>query len=485
MTDIRYAHKVLESVCDGQVGIAIGTEIFEFLVNKAINLYNSYNHIEYPSGTNFQGLPISFKGKVASGGLSTKLTMMPAANPRDAMPVIEINNVAIEIETFLDGTLMSENTLTCATLSGGISQINGTLQLHLNSDISSWTASSDHWSGMVTLPDGQQFTQAMKDDWAVNERAVLWVAKNTLATVVFEAVDIPNVIDMITAVQFTGPIQISGADDLIVFSGPSEWKFGCSSLEAPKHLAVAVKENFVEVDGKRTTEISFLPDKHAPDLHYQANEHEEPEQTQSADVFVHLPRKIVEKRFDNVVKPGAGFADSGRVGPIRWHYESALLPQGVTVTMTSLWPLEFRVDLPATALGSAGAGIKVGCVYWEAAGFAFDGEVSPLEVYFKLGLDSANGELYFQSRLGNVVAHDFQFHHWPDIKFPLNQIADFVLARVAEFLMSSKSGELLSATRFSFVEYKLVSQFGRMLNTMASEESANKEAVSVGVTFKK
>jgi hypothetical protein len=245
------------------------------------------------------------------------------------------------------------------------------------------------------------------------------------------------------------------------------------------------RRSFIEIDGERTKEISFVPDKRSPNLQYEEEKHEGPERTRLADVFVHLPRKIVAKRFDNVVKPGAGFADSGRVGPIRWHYESALLPQGVTVTMTSLWPLEFRVDLPATALGSAGAGIKIGCVYWEAAGFAFDGEVSPLEVYFKMGLDSANGELYFQSRLGNVVAHDFQFHHWPNIKFPLDQIADFVLARVAELLMSSKSGDLLSVTRFSFVEYKLVSQFGSMLNVMAAEESASGQAVSIGVTFQK
>jgi hypothetical protein len=242
MTDIRYAHKVLEDVCDGQVGIAIGSEIFEFLVNKAIDLYNSYNDISYPSGTAFYGLPISFKAKVVSAGLNTKLTMVASPNPRDAIPVIEVKNVGIEIETHLDGTLMSEHTLTCAVLSGGISQVDDALQLHMNSETSAWTSAHEYWSGMTTLPDGQPFSQAMKDDWAVNERAVLWIAKNTLATVVFEAVDIPNVIDMITAVQFTGPIKITGADDLIVFSGPSEWKFGCSSLEAPKHLTVAAQE---------------------------------------------------------------------------------------------------------------------------------------------------------------------------------------------------------------------------------------------------
>jgi hypothetical protein len=153
--------------------------------------------------------------------------------------------------------------------------------------------------------------------------------------------------------------------------------------------------------------------------------------------------------------------------------------------MTALWPLEFRLDIPSGGVGVAGAGVKLGCVYYEAAGFAFNGTINPLEIFVKIGLDIRRKEIYFESRFGDVYAHDFQFHHWPQIRFPLDQVADFMLARVTEMLITGQTGRLLNATRFSLTDFGLFRGFGRMVSRMAVEQSRAKTSVTVGVTFEK
>jgi hypothetical protein len=203
-----------------------------------------------------------------------------------------------------------------------------------------------------------------------------------------------------------------------------------------------------------------------------------------ADVFVHLPKVFVEKRFDGVTKPAAGFNDDGHFGPIYWHYESAIIVQPpLRLSLTGLWPLEFKIELPSKGVGVAGAGVKIGCVYFEATGLAFNGDIDPLEIFFRIGQDTGRGELFFESRFGAVSAHGFQFHHWPVSKFPIDQIADFILARVTEMLLAAKVGEILDVTRFSLVDYSLLRGFGKMLTGMAAETSP--AAVTVGVAFQK
>jgi hypothetical protein len=507
-TKIDYAHKVMESVCEGNAGVAIGADIFTFLVKRAVDTANTVKQVEYPSGTDFEKLPITFTGQIDAANIGVALKAGPTTDPLKAPVLVELSNIGFAVSIYLGGVLMSEHSLDCSMVSGSVAIEDDKIIPKLGQSKANWKTPVLHWEAMTTLPDGRPFPDDLKKEWMRVEGAVSWTAEKSLPGEFFTAVEIPNVIKMFTSVNFIGPIKITGADDLIVLSGPSEWVFGCPTKAANRNLSFDQPSFETDKDGRTSsvgiglraggadstydhpTEIEYddLPkvEDKPPTGGNELNDSDN-EAISFADVFVHVPKVLVEKRFDGIVKPTAGFVDEGKVGPIRWHYEAAAaMKNNLKLTMTSLWPLEFMLEIPLKAFGVAGAGIKIGCVYYEAVGAAFDGDVDPFELFFKLRLDFQRAELVFESRFGQVKAKNFQFHHWPNkLDFPMDAVADFVLARVAEFFISSKSRELISVSRFALIEYEVVRGFGPMVNAIAARQSAARDAVTVGVMFQK
>jgi len=89
MADINGAHAALTSFCKDQPGIGIGKELFAYLVNTAIALTNGpAQKIRYKSSTPFNGMEVSFSGKVDSSSTSVVLVPIPDPTGGPAVPTI-------------------------------------------------------------------------------------------------------------------------------------------------------------------------------------------------------------------------------------------------------------------------------------------------------------------------------------------------------------------------------------------------------------
>jgi hypothetical protein len=197
-----------------------------------------------------------------------------------------------------------------------------------------------------------------------------------------------------------------------------------------------------------------------------------------------FPRKLLEEQFTEVTKPSASFTDEGVIGPVRWHYECSAAPRKVTVSLDTILPLQFIVDVPSQVFGVAGAGMKVKCIYVEAGSLGFTGEIDKLEVYFRFGLNIKTGELLFQSKLGVVKAKKFSFHHSPTANtWPVDFIADFLLSRAAEIVVMRQAGALLNRTRIPLVRFSAIQGFGRLSPVISITGDTTLDSVTVGVTF--
>lgn len=481
MTTISSAHNALSNFCKGQPGIAIGAEIFTSLVIKAINLANTMTTI--PTQSDFHNkYSIGFTSIIDASNMSINLEKDSPPSPAIPKPVITLNNIQILIIISLDKTPMSAHLIEYSEIIGSISFKGERLSLDCQKAIGKWTREDLFWNKMATLPDGDAFDSTVQDEWRIQEKAIKLVAKNSLGSALLQAVELPNIIQMFSAVKFVGPITIGGESGLIMFTGPAEWNFGCPRTIA-KTLAYSYSTNVNLNNGKPQTRIQ-IDSAYTNDPNHSYPTNPEQPELKIADVFVHLPKVFVELRFQDITKPAAGFFDDGYYNAIYWHYEASIISKGkLTISMTNLWPLEFKLDVPSRAVGLAGAGIKEGCIYIEAGGFAFRGEIDPLEFYFRLGQDTFSSELYFESKFGIIDPHDFEFTHWPIEEFPISAVTNFILGRAAEYIVKEKSGELLNVTRFSLVEYGLLKNFGQMLPGMAAEKS--NDTVTVGVSFQK
>lgn len=481
MTAVVDAHTHLELFCNNNPGVAIGSEIFTYFVKKAIDTANS-RPLTLPTTTSFHGLALEFNGKIDPGSMVVTLDKRPAPVGEAPLPEVTVQEVIFEINIMLAATRMSTHKIRYRRIVGGITVSANKIVINGEQSDGEWLEADAPWRQMQHLPDGTTFTDKLKAEWEVQEKAVELIAKDLLGPTLLQSVELPNVIKMLTSIDFVGPVRVGGEKDLIMFSGPATWEIGCS--RQPAHIganSVQLTTPLNSAGGLAEDGVSGELDPNDPNGRY-PRERDTPHLS-NADVFVHLPKTFVEKRFDGVAKPATGFNDDGRLGPIYWHYESAIVVQGVKLSMTSLWPLEFKLELPSIGTGVAGAGVKIGCIYYEAMGLAFNGRIDPLEIFFRVGQDTHTSELFFESRYGRVKAHGFQFHHWPNIKFPMDQVADFILARVVEMLISAKAGDVLNVSRFTLIDYAMLRGFGRMLNGMAAQKSST--AVTVGVAFQK
>jgi hypothetical protein len=477
MTRVDYAHQKLVDFCTVNgvqyPGIAIGQELLTYLVKGAVELANNAGTITYPTTTRFEGLEISFSGTMDAAAVSTTILGRPNPGETYLAPEIEISNLTIEFAVYLDGVEMSRHRIAYDSIIASV--IVGTaISLSANSSSGRWVAHAASWQGMANLPDGKTFTDEMKDEWRIQEAAILLIGKDQFGPTFAAAIDIPNVLKSVEAFQFVGSPRVGASDGLIMFSGPASWNIGCPRRAATPNVSVTNTSKSLDNDVSFDTDAATSPDAHYPPM-------PNFDGTTDADIFVHLPTTFVKQRFDGVVKPAAGFADQGNIGPIHWHYESAIAVEGVEISLQNVFPLELKLSVPSKAFGSAGAGIKIGCIYYEAAGLAFDGRIDPLDIWFRVGLDVSRGELYFESRLGAVSAHDFQFHHWPNFRFPFDEVADFVLARVAEVLINGKAGDVLALTRFKLVDFQLFKRFGRMQQTIAS--AGDQDQITMGLSL--
>jgi hypothetical protein len=493
MANTAAAHAALKAFCEqpfggpkveAQPGIGIGVELFSHLVTKAIRLING-KKIQYESNTPFRGMKVSFTGTADSSRMN--VTFNPIPNPPNGPSIasVQIHNLSFELSISLQQTLMSKHTVTYSQIEASFKTDAKVIGLVANRGPGAWAAEPPinlPWKNMVALPDGTAFDAAAKRDWEIQQEAFKLVTKDQFGATFVDAIEIPNVLGMIDAFEFYGPIQVSQTSDVLLLSERAKWNIDCPRREANPNLI----SNLAVTHRHGDTE--YAVPANSPESSYPKDLQRPGENTNLGDLFVHLPQVFMQHRFDGVAKPSVTISDNGSVGPIQWQYQTAIAPANnasLVITLVNIWPTEFKISLPLQAFGSASAGVKIGCIYIEAASVGFDGSFDPFEVYFTIGLDTAREDLYFESRLGSVVAHNFRFRHSPPVGFPLDQIIDLIFGHVAESVVNGQAGAILNVTRFSLAQFGLFRGFGPMSNVLSAFSEPDKSSVTLGVTFTK
>ncbi|MBY8977402.1 hypothetical protein KHP62_16430 [Rhodobacteraceae bacterium NNCM2] len=149
--------------------------------------------------------------------------------------------------------------------------------------------------------------------------------------------------------------------------------------------------------------------------------------------------------------------------------------------LNQVWPIEFYLEVPLIAHGQAGAGVKIGCVRYEAFGAMFDGKVNPLTIAFKFSFDYSRRMLFFNSRVHEIKAKNFSFRTFPRMEFPLSEVVDYVLARVSESLVVSQATKILRKTRIPIADFSILEETGELINNFAGTSDPD-ENVTVGVS---
>lgn len=242
MANTAAAHTALKTFCEQpfgikiepQPGIGMGIELFSYLVTKAIALVNG-NVIRYDSSTPFRRMKVSFTGTADARAM--RIAFNPIPNPgAPAIASVQIHNLSFELSVFLEKTLMSKHTVTYAQIDASFKTDSNRLGLVANKGTGVWGAEDLPWKNMTTLPDGTAFDATAKRDWEIQQEAFKLVTKDQFGGTFVSAIEVPNILGMIDAFEFYGPIQVSQSTDVLLLSGRAKWKVDCPRREANPNL---------------------------------------------------------------------------------------------------------------------------------------------------------------------------------------------------------------------------------------------------------
>lgn len=494
MADINTVHQALNAFCGDQPGIAIGKELLEYVLNKAISAMNtpdaSGTLFQFPSNNLWDKMRVTFTLKVSQAPLSvTYIPLSPPQPPRpnqgDPIPLIKIDGLSIELGIFVDGNLFSNHSVSYSDLRAGFDITGRKLSLKMFEFSGEWKPNSpndtnEFWRQMATLPSGAPFTPADKKRWEVQEQAYLTLAADALGTLFVESTVIPDILRMVKGFDFTGPMKLAGTTEIVMLSGPAAWQGGCPRRAA--NISFTSESTRRAIEAGQVLERDPPPDQD-PDATYPPMGN--PERVRNADLFIHLPTVFMQHRFDGIVKPSITFSDEGTIAIIRWHYEASVSPRPkstLQISLTQVWPTEFKISCPLLVFGDAGAGVKIACVYVEPLAVYIEGPIDPFEVYFRIGFDPNAGDLYFESHRGDVNPQ-LTFRNFPPLGFPIDQIADFILGEVADVIVVDQATKFLNTSRFSLATFDLFKGFGPMSNVLAT--LPEQASTTYGVVFRK
>ncbi len=505
MANVDAAHKALGKFCGNRPGIGLAKELFQYLINKAVKDSNGLTtNFRFTSNTPFDDLDVSFRTVTNATKAKIFFAAIPGPQPTDSpKSILVMQDLAVAFSVYVSlpnsttETLMSTNTILYHEITMSFVVDGKRLRLATETIAGKWVVDStlpekpvEPWRTMIDLPNGHPFFGTdLHDEWAIQDRAFQLLSKNDLGRSMVESVDVPDVLGMVNSFTFAGPLQVAVEPDLVMLTGEAVWKIDCPRraanppvqiLSPPHHVLDEAKE-----DGVGSVEVQIgLPDNSA-DSSYPP--HPEVGRSETGDLFIHLPVVFMEHRFDGVIKPSVTFSDEGG-SFIHWHYEAAVAPANagdVRVSLEKIWPTEFKVSIMLNCFGSAGAGVKIACVYFEALGAEFQGNIRPFEVTFQINFDFSQFDLYFESKLVTINAQNFHFQHWPHaFKFPIDAVADVILGFVAEAIGKDQAGRVLSVTRFSLANLSLLRGFGPLQNALAAVSDADGTS-TIGLSFTK
>lgn len=496
---VTQAHKALESFSGQNAGIGISIELIRRLLFDQLKRVNSHFQM-MDSNEKFKAIyQISFSGEFDTSNLKFKFSNF--VNPNDSSefsPQVEISNLKLNIKGFLEGKNAALISIDFQSITGVIQLVNKKMEISLFEEIHNESNHVRQWeldSGFRSFFESNPYN-FIKSDWdalATHFKAISIFSARDIAEAFITSIEFPDIFKIFNGIKFGNDSKIgaNNTGDLLMFTANSSIDFmQCPIYNATGKTSVESKSkvngnpNPVPIgaeptnDGKITVETTITKD--SENLKYPVNNDKESERYSTGDVFLFTPIELLKINF-NVVKPAVTASDSGKFGLIRWGYSVTASIKELRLNLIKSWPIEFRLSIPAEVTGQARAGVKLGCIRYEAVGAMFDGLINPFDINFKIDLDWASMQIVFISKIENIKGTNFSFRTFPGLKFPISQIIDFILGRAAEFIITEQADRILNVTRIPIANLNILNRFAKIRQNHLAGETDSNGNVTIGV----
>lgn len=483
--NIAQANTLLAPFCTPNAGIGISRALVEKLLLDQVNLANKViNQVAANEG--FHTLDTRFSGNIDTSALRLIFANVTnPKNPTEFFPTIEIAGLQIAISIFIEQKEVAVIVIDFQRIVAQIIFEKRRMRLVMVSDQHGVKSTDKKWEHDKTLK--LFFETSFKfqpDDWldlGVYLRAISVFSGSEICESVVQALEFPDLLSIFVGIKFGDDVRIRCDVDMVMLTATSELDFShCPTSPFSGSIRTTATSTATEAwsghegkttQPKRTEEDVFVNvsvDDDSPSNQYPPGP-PVPEKLHQGDVFLFTPITLLQQNFNGVVKPSITASDTGSFGPIYWRYSltAALKQQGFSLKVFPTWPIRFTIDAPVDVTAQCGAGIKIGCVRYEAAGAMADGSVDPLQIEFRINLDVPRLELVFESRIADIQGKDFSFRTFPEAEFPVSQILDFLLARIAEVAITGQAGRILNTTRIPLARFGVLKRVADLVNGLA------------------
>lgn len=330
--------------------------------------------------------------------------------------------------------------------------------------------------------------QINANTYDIKEQAIIMIAVEELSKGFTEAVIFPDFYSMLVGFKFNegGKLGSDSTNNFFFFSASGVLNIQqCAFKGSKNEIAVTASASATTTSANNTNNVSATVTSDDSVWNQYVKPIERTTEIDRHDLFVYIPSVSYKIPFESVVKPAVNFRDRGSIGPIywRWSASAALKSLGISINSVNGDP-SIILSAPNYVEGQAGAGVKIGCIRYEAAGAMCDGEVDPLDIEFTISIDLKVPAIIFVSRIKNAVGKNFSFRTFPKMDFPLSEILDFLLARIAETLITSQTGKFLNTTRITLADFSIFRDISGVANNLAYHQD-NDGNLTAGVLFKK
>lgn len=502
---VSEAHLALSSFSKRNAGIGISIELIRRLIFDQLKRLTSRFESLESNQTFKNSYKVFFSGEFDTSSLTFNFgNVVNPVNANEFFPQVQINNLILNIKGQIEveeGGIMVKKTLVLITveypvIAGIIQLIDKKLKITLFNErhtesgfVKQWEIDQSLKTFFESAP--HNFTNSDWDELVIYFKATSLFSGRDIADSFINSLNLPDIFKIFNGVKFGDNSKI-GADasgNLLMFTADTTLNF----LQCPTYNATGQTrvESVAKVDGNPGTYAIGETPTNGGEISVETNVSEgspsssypvkhNTEKISTGDVFLFTPIELLKVNFD-IVKPSVTASDSNNFGPIYWRYSVTAAVKSIALNLIRNWPIEFRLSTPTEVTGQAGAGVKIGCIRYEAAGAMFDGEVEPFDINFKIDLDWDSMQIIFVSRIENIKGKNFSFRTFPKLDFPVSEIIDFILGRAAEFVITEQADKILNVTRIPIANLNILNRFAKIRQKYLAGETDVDGNVTIGV----
>ncbi|WP_170326728.1 hypothetical protein [Ruegeria arenilitoris] len=486
------AHTFLENFCNEDAGIGISIDIIERILREQVSS-SSTAFQNMPSNETFKGYDVAFDANV---DLSTVQLNFTQVNGRAAL---KISNFEITFAMKIDTHAVANVRISYSEVIGLFDFVDRKITITPLSDKHTPSALDYIWETDANLKDmfeasPYSFDEDDWDDLKIFIRAAILNAASPMARSVIEALELPDFLEIFVGVVFGNDSRFEVESGLLMFSASSALNFdNCPSYKPSGGGGARARSTF---DGDEVTSLSSDQsqklgedpsalsvggslDDNYPDYQWPVPLPDNP--LDIGHVFLFTPVNLLQVNFDGALKPAVNTNDRRRHGPFFTHYSlTAALDGPLKLDLVSLWPIVFQLRTSLFTAGQAGAGIKIGSIWYEAIGARFTGGVD-LGVEFSISYDPRRRDIVFVSRVYEANAYNFSFAS--TLPWPLSSVANWILEKVVEKLLPTLARRAVSVSRIPIAELGLLAEVADLLPGLTGHSDAGTGNATFGVAL--